>query len=126
MPRYYQYGFQRPRYQANWKGYPVQSTRSPMARALGDVTDVSHRINLKPSGDPYLLHKRNFDKPFHFSVPKLDDPYYTHKYVWPMGALTPSRTEGQALKIGAAALVAYFLLLKKGAPLRRKLEKVIK
>lgn len=125
MPRFYRFGYQQPRYQAEWNGTAPQSTRASTTRGLGDVTDWSHRIDLIPDKDPYVLHKRNFERPAYFTVPRADDPYYINKYGRPMG-LSPSRSEGQALKYGAVALAAYFLLIKKGAPLRKRIEKAIR
>ena len=125
MPKYYRYGYQQPKYAFNRGGLPVQSQRAASTRGLGDVTNTSHRIDLVPSEDPYLLHKKYYQRPFHFAVPEADSPYYTHKY-GAVGAMGPSNTEMSALKIAAATAAAWFLLIKKGAPLRKKVEGLLK
>jgi len=123
MPRYYQFGSQRPRYAGVYDaGFPAQGHRAP-PDAMGDVL-YSGYMQIPADADPYKIHKATYERPAHFFVPANQSPYYLHKYGRvppgqtpnPMGMLEGlSNMEKNALMLGALGLGAWFLLRKGGA-----------
>jgi len=111
-PLYYNFGFQGPRYAADWDGWPQGSSqyRSAEARGLGDVTDpAAYGFDVPKSGSPYYEHRETYMRAPEMFVPKADSPYWIHKHEWPVptGAVgLPSFSITTWFLIGLGGVVA--------------------
>lgn len=138
MPRYYQYGHQGPAYAYNWDGVAPAQHQAAELVALGDV-ERSQFFTIPKKDDPYYLHKAQQRLPY-FRVPPGVSPYYLHKYGRPklhgvgsrwggpggggprggLGDILPEGISRRHLLIAGAVLGAWWFLLRKKTPKRRR------
>ena len=111
MPKYYRYGYQPYNYQAQWKGRPMPATQpAASTHELGDVTSSRFMV-VPPSQHPYLLNKKDFERPPYFRVPRSGSPYYLDKYAAPPSLGASGSGAGTTMIVVVAAIAGALLLL---------------
>jgi len=122
-PRYYRYGGQPMRYEANWKGVPAPSVRSAESFELGDASfpdswnTGTYNEELQESYYPPAT-PRNYPSPITAPSRGGVEPLSPQMYpAWQLKGLSGisvlGLSGGTLLAVGGAAVAAVLLLRKK-------------